>query len=296
MGIAASRGGITLSLGSFSFTVGDEEWGANRDLGYLLTQQALQLLGVLAAGLVVGAGQHHASLFGCIVGVWNGIICMLIQASSQSNETLTPITLYSQPLLHTAIGGLGALLGASRWPPLPKLATVTEAPITASPLDAPRVRTKRRSLNPFEGISWKVRWLRVFVGTAIAVAGVLSANTILKIVVAQFKEIVQSSPTFRQHQQALTLEIEALAVFVGGVVAGAGTFNGGVHGFCVGLVSATLIFGYKIASGLEFFTTDPNPAFLFGGILLLSLFGGWLASVLLPPVRTDRHKVRPHFS
>jgi hypothetical protein len=262
-------------------------FGESRDvmqqnLILIIVQQILQLIAGIAGTLVVGAGNRAALTYGAGVGAANGLIFMITQPPMQ----VTLINYYSQPLLHTTIGVFGSLIGAWLWPPLPELTPLQEATASESPLEFHR--KKRLILGAgFANMSWRVHWFRVALGTALAVAGVISANYLLHLVMIQVPKI-RENLLLASHQRLFTTEIAGLAVFVGGALAGASTFNGTVQGICVGGLSASIIMGYQLAGSEDFFAKDFSPFVQVGGILGLAIAGGWFAGVILPPLMADR--------
>jgi hypothetical protein len=93
------------------------------------------------------------------------------------------------------------------------------------------------------------------------------------------------------HQWLLTMEISAAAVLIGGAAAGAGTWYGGMQGAWVGILTASSLLG--IALGFQRLPETHTAIFMAGGVLALSLVGGWFGSKLLPPV-TSRSKRKFH--
>src|SRR5262249_9521726 len=55
---------------------GADVWGT---LFGLLLQQGLMAVGLLVGGALAGAGQRRAMLFGCVLGLWNGLLFLLFQ-------------------------------------------------------------------------------------------------------------------------------------------------------------------------------------------------------------------------
>jgi hypothetical protein len=257
------------------------------EVSFLVVLQVLQFLAGMLGCMVVGAGNHNAILYGAVAGAINGIIFMYIQSSQPAAQN-TLVSYYSQPLLHTTFGTFGSILGAWIWPPLPTLIPLAESEPTESPIDLHRKQSLMLGFG-FGGFSWQVHWIRVLFGTAIAVAGVMSADRALRFVVHQQIPAVNNVMTVKKQQQLFTVEIAALALFIGGSLAGASTWNGGVQGLCVGGFSAIILMGYQIATGGdEFVLKDINPIWEILGVIGLGTVGGWLASVILPPIATTR--------
>jgi hypothetical protein len=233
----------------------------------LLGTQALQVVALLAGSFFAGAGQKNGGVYGSMVGVWNGILCTMLQGLH--GEVLTAVNLYGTPILHTAIGAFGGLVGAWIWQPMPALAS----PASSRPVPRPRSRL-------FELTHAHIHWGRVLIGVAIAAGGYFWADTILQIVLANSDHRLSIRSSIQQ--VVMTLEIAALAVFLGGAFAGATTWNGAAQGAWVGLFGATLFIGYRVG-----YLHDPDVfklALMTAGTLALSLLGGSFGARLLPPL------------
>src|SRR5262245_20477516 len=57
---------------------GEDSGGPLSQLSGLLTMQGLQLAALMAGSLLAGAGQKHGGIYGSFVGVWNGILSVLV--------------------------------------------------------------------------------------------------------------------------------------------------------------------------------------------------------------------------
>ncbi len=266
---------------------GMEREALDEKLYLLLAQQALQALAGMAGCLIVGAGNPHAALYGTLAGGINGVFFVVERSFHPALES-TIINLYSQPVLHTAFGIFGSLLGAWLWPPMPALAPMGDSLMAESALELYQQR-KLAGAKTYQAISWRIHWIRVLVGTIVAVIGVMSADQILRTVVFR---LPPGDPTpFFGQQRLFTMEVAGLAVFAGAFLAGANTANGSLQGACVGLLSAFIIFGYQLGGGEPFRFSDIPPALQMAGSLILSSLGGWLAATIIPPIVVE-HKTR----
>lgn len=236
----------------------------------LVLMQALQALGLLAGGTLAGAGQRQGAVYGAVVGVWNGVISVVVlQASS---PTFNAVALYGQPILHTVFGVVGGLVGSLIWKPLP---TVT-LPGSAVRLKAPAVVPLRSSGVRLDG---PIAWARVLAGTALAVGGTVWATVILDLVL----DASSGELTVTSHLQArlVTWEISGLAILGGGALGGATMANAVKQGLCVGLFTGALLFGIRVGS--PEITLDLLLLTLVG-TLALGLVGGWFGGQLFPPL------------
>jgi hypothetical protein len=132
-----------------------------------------------------------------------------------------------------------------------------------------------------------VSWFRVVLGTAFAVAGTLSATLL-------FRKVMDVSAgrlgtTSALQDQIITWEIKALALLVGGVLAGATSANGFKQGLLVALTACVVLVGLQAPRtdnwlDIAFFT--------FISTFTLCAAGGWFGGRLFPPImKTDRRRV-----
>jgi hypothetical protein len=255
-----------------------ETQGIPATLAGLLLLQALQAVGVLAAGLLLGAGQRGGFLYGALVGAGNGFFYVL--ARYVTGKPISAITLLEEPIIPVAVGALGGMLGSLIWRPLP-------AP--ALPAGPPRLLPLGPARRQPSSLDGPIAWARVLAGVVVAVAGALWTDVIREFVL----EASEGKLKIETHLQAdlVTWEISALAIFAGGSLAGATTRNGVKQGLCVGACTGALLFGSQLASGNATFIA---MVLLFASTLSLGLSGGWFGGELLPPIltRTRRRRTR----
>ena len=242
-------------------------------LAAMLSLQGLQIIALLAGSVLAGAGQRNAGLYGSLVGVWNGIIATM--ATGLSGGPLTVVSLYATPLLHAAVGGLGGLIGARIWRPI--------GAATPTGTDRPTFRPPRgRSIWSLTHAEF--HWLRIFAGVMVSVGGFLWADTILHAVLKSSDGNLSIRSSLQQ--EVITLEICALGVFLGGVLAGATTWRGGAQGAMVGVFSVLIL----LAMGMINRQAASVPMFctMLAGVLILGLLGGAFGGRLLPPISRPR--------
>jgi hypothetical protein len=247
----------------------------------LLLLQGLQGFSLLVGGILAGAGQRRGFFLGAILGLWSGIILMLVdQVQARTSATgaqvgqslpLTAMTAYGQLLLLTAFGAVGGLIGGLIWKPLPALA------LPGAKADAGKVNFKRgpkRSL-----LSGPIAWPRVVMGIAVTVCGATWANVILRVILKALDEKIKIDSTFQL--RLVTLEVCALAILIGSGLAGATTSNGFKQGLVVGLGATAVLLG--IALSKDQVSVD---YLLYTGLSTsaLSLAGGWFGGQLFPPI------------
>ncbi len=243
----------------------------------LVLWHALQGLSLLVGGAIAGAGQARGLVYGCVLGIINGLIFLAV--GHGQGESLTPIALYGQPLLHLALGGLGGLIGTCIWKPLP---TVSLASNKTPP-------PPTRSRSQWRAFAGPIAWVRVLAGCALVVGGSIWSQGILQFVL----EASQGALTIRSHLQAqlVSWEITALATLCGAGLAGATTANGLKQGLCVGLGAGAVLLGIHLNSPQFVLETT---VFTVASILCLTLAGGWFGGQLFPPLLAQRPRRRLH--
>lgn len=243
-------------------------WGT---LYGIVLLQGLQGLALLVGGALAGAGNRQGIVYGAVVGVWNGIITIVLMPGGA--ETLTTVVVYGQPILHAAFGALGGFIGGLVWRPLPAPVSLGGSRPVA-PLVAP---TK-----PLSFLQGPVAWFRVLAGTAVALGGTVWANVILELVL----ETSEGRLTIDSHLQAqlVTWEITAVAILVGSALAGATTANGIKQGLFVGLGASALFAGIRLGSNQAHV-----QALLLAVVAAVSLgvVGGWFGGQLFPRVLSN---------
>jgi hypothetical protein len=236
----------------------------------LIMLQSFQAVSLIIGGAVTGAGQKRGIFYGCVLGVGNGLCFIALQLVQ--GVSLPEVALFGQPILHLAFGAVGGMIGSMIWPPMPSVRVPTQASLSKP---GPALSTFRSS-SLFTG---PIAWMRVLAGVGIAVGGAVWTKFILDLVLSASSGHLTVKTSLQA--QLVTWEIFALAMLVGGGLAGATTFNGLKQGLCVGIGTSALLIGFQLGgwninlSELMFTTTC---------IILLNLAGGWFGSQLLPPV------------
>jgi hypothetical protein len=249
----------------------EEVWG---DVRTLLIIQALQLLGLIVGGILAGGGQRSGLVLGAVVGAWNGVLAVML--GQNPAQGLTLVGLYGQPLLHAAIGALGGWLGALIWKPIPTSAV----PTVLVPL---RKKTPKRRSPLFAG---RVAWIRVLLGAAFAVGGTLAATFIFQKVMDLSAGRMSSTPALQD--KIITWEIKALALLVGGALAGSTTANGLKQGLLVALAACVVLVGVQAPRTEAWFEVTVYTAL---STFTLCAVGGWFGGQLFPPLlKLDRRR------
>jgi hypothetical protein len=239
----------------------------------ILLLQSVRMFSLLVGAVFAGAGQRSSAFLGAMVGAWNGVFSVLWLPGPA--QTLTPIALLGQPLLQAAIGAVGGWLGSAFWKPLPEITNDN------TPLPSKR-NFFRRHLSLFTG---PVAWVRVGAGVILAVAGTLTATLFFEKILDLSNGAL--STTSEAQDRLITLEMKALALMLGGALAGSTTRNGLKQGLCVGLASTVILIGIEmnyIECWLQMAAYTALAAFS------LSLAGGWFGSQLFPPIIRKRRQ------
>jgi hypothetical protein len=262
----------------------------------LLLFQGLQVVAVFAGGLLAGAGQERGSLLGgtvgllCGVGVLaamlGGVSAGLIQ--SYSSELLSPGTpthdmiMFSLPVQHLVIGALGGFVAAAIWPPL-----VAATDPRYSSLGKRKPARRDPNQPAFAHWTGPISWVRVVIGTAIAVFGAINTPTMIEYGLRLSEYKIQLM-TQLENQVAYG-QVFGLSILLGGCFAGATRVNGLKQGLVVGVLVAIIMAGSFMKVAAEF---APSVMFPILSALLLGPVGGWFGSELLPPVGKSRFRVR----
>jgi hypothetical protein len=237
----------------------------------LVLLQSIQGLSLLCGGALAGASQRRAPVLGAVVGSVHGTVFLILQRLH--GEHPAEMTLYGQPVLHVAFGVVGAIIGAGIWQPLPALAM--------SDFDTEKQErsTHRRSLT-LAALSGPVAWGRVSAGMVIVTAGFLWGPNLLALVLETGQGTLRI--TDRLQAQLVTWEIIGLATLLGAAIAGATTRNGLKQGLVVGLGASILLIGNHL--GGKNIVVD-QLIYTTGGIVALTIAGGWFGGQLFPPVQ-----------
>jgi len=277
-----------------------DEW--LKSLAGLLILQAFQLLSLLIGGMMAGAGHQRGTLYGSIVGVYNALLFLLVWVTILKNE-LPPGGLIGLPLLQVAFGTLGGYVGSTIWKPIQVVSAQQPAEEDKAGEPLVQVRATRRAAG-----GAAISWVRVLTGTAVACAGTLGANAILKFL--EMHSLPGGGLDTMRQTQFLTWEIFVLAVLVGAAIAGSNAPNGMKPGVLMGVLTSFVLALYYVyraeggtdttaALGFSLLGLDQSRMaqkiiFTFLSIVPLGLAGGWFGSQLLPPVvipRGRRHLI-----
>jgi hypothetical protein len=237
----------------------------------LLALQVLQVFTLLMGGILAGGGHRSGAALGAMVGAWNGVLGVLVEPLLHPEfvPALTAVALCGRPLLHAAFGALGGWVGRAFWRPPAE----PKAP-GSGPARKPGVARRRGPV-----LTGPVAWLRVALGSAVAVAGCLSAATLFNFLLDASAGKLSTTSVWQD--RVIIWEIQALAVLVGSAAAGYNTPNGLKQGLFVGATVGVVLMGLQLALN----RATPEVATLtVAAAFVLSLTGGWFGGQLFPPV------------
>jgi hypothetical protein len=240
----------------------------------LVGVQVLQVIALLLAGMLVGAGQRGGFILGLLLGAASGVVAVIAQQwPATASHSLLPA--YSQPVIQGAVGAFGGWLGTTIWKPLAIMLGPEAASLKRKADMQPRVPL-------FYG---KIHWFRILIGTTFAVVGCLSATYLLERALLASNDALATDGYLQE--KVVTWEIKALAILLGSALAGISTSNGFKQGLLVGLFSGAVLNFVLEYRGAHFDVV----ALTMVSSLSLSVAGGWFGSQLFPPVGPlARHK------
>jgi hypothetical protein len=243
----------------------------------LMLLQSVQLLGLVVGGLMAGGGQQQGFIVGLLLGGWNVALALLLRQNPVLESST--LELLGQALLQVAVGGLGGWVGMLIWKPIPNAVPMLLAPQRTAP--APR---RKGSL-----LAGKVFWLRALAGAALVVGGTLFAQKLFQKMIDVSAGRLATSDAL--YDKLFTWELRALAVLLGGAVAGVATPNGFKQGVVVGVISCVVLIGIQ-AQGTDAWAEV--ALWTIASTFLLAAAGGWFGGQLFPPVVKVRRGVNAY--
>jgi hypothetical protein len=260
----------TAGLAAIRESADSDFWGTLVGLAVL---QGFQALSVLVAGFLTGAGRRGGFGQGAAMGIANSVVFGLGQ--NWLGQALSPVTLVGELLLHAGLGAAGGCLGSLIWQPAPSFAAPRK----------PRPTQKMPRCGPSTLPPSPLAWGRALTGITLAVSGVVGTDVIRELVLAASEGKLK----IESHWEAalVTWEISALALFAGGVLAGASTNRGSKQGLAAGLGTCAILLAlYSVTNQLA----SPGHLLILFTALTFCYVGGWFGSRLLPPVSVSLSK------
>jgi hypothetical protein len=225
----------------------------------------LRFASVFAAAAVAGSGRRLGMVLGAVVGAGSGVLATLLRPAGA--PVLTPTDLIVLPLAHTAVGLLAGWFGCLFWKPLPLIDP------RGNQTNAKRPRA------PSLLFAGPLAWVRVTLGVTLAVTGSLAATRVFDLTLDFSGGRLATNDDLQD--QVVTWEIRAVAMIVGGVLAGATRRNGIKQGLAVGLATSIILVGAMMAR----YNHWPMLAvWTVLSALPLGLAGGYFGCQLFPPI------------
>jgi hypothetical protein len=256
----------------------------------LISLYAAQAIAVAVGGVVVAAARPHGYTLGLFLGLGSGALFFLWEV--QQNAAMRQSPLLLQIPLVAWVGLLAGWVGERLWPPPPTLELPQPRSSLLSSLQFSRSVVSTPPPAP------PTRWFRILAGATLAVALLVSADTIRQAV-QQYSLGLFQAPGIGQ-AQFLSWLIALFGLLLGGVFAAAGSPAGLRHGAFTGLLAAPVVLAFAmqqdaLPTPLEYTLTraglagvplsDPIAAALtLGGILAVCTLGGWFGAALFPPL------------
>ncbi len=260
----------SLALGDDA-EVFDTKWG-------IVLHHAILGFSLLIGGGLSGAGQSRGIIYGAMVGLASGIFSLFMHG--HQSESFSSMLVYAEPVIHLATGAIGAALGMLIWQPTPRIPELENGG-TSTPIPIPSI-----GFSLGKAFNGPVHVGRVCAGAFLVVIGVVWSHAIFEFLIRASNGNLMAT---KLQAQLVSMEISALVVLMGAGFAGAATRNGLKQGLCVGLAASAIVLGVQIS----------NPKFVFeavvltlGGIITVSLIGGWFGGQLFPPIDPSKRKRR----
>jgi hypothetical protein len=235
----------------------------------VLLYQGAEALTVIVACVLAGGGQRSGVFIGTMVGVCSGVLSLLLQPFLD----LPPSAIHfvGLPILLAFCGAIGGWVGSTLWKPIP----LEAFPGVLEPQEKQSPPPPRK--NTF--LIGKISWIRVVLGTFLAVAGTLAAETIFTQVIYYSGGRLTASNGLMD--KIIIWEIKALALLLGGAFAGANSFNGFKQGLIVAFASGGILVWMQLNAAKQVFEF---ALFTTIGSFCLCVVGGWFGSQLFPPI------------
>jgi hypothetical protein len=233
----------------------------------ILLLQGVRVFSLMVGAVFAGGGQRQGLFLGTMIGAWNGVLSVLFLPGPA--QSLTTIAVLGQPILQVVVGAVAGWLGSAFWKPVP----------VATP-EVATVRKKRNFLRQhLNGFAGPVAWFRVGIGTTLAVAGTLMATLFFEKLLDLGHGALATTDDLQD--RLITMEIKALAILLGGALAGSTTPNGLKQGLCVGLATTAILIGIEMNFVERWLPLAGLTAVC---SVCLGSVGGWFGSQLFPPV------------
>ncbi|MBX9678781.1 MAG: hypothetical protein K2X38_08440 [Gemmataceae bacterium] len=237
----------------------------------VIALRLVQVMSLLFAAVLLGAGLVRAVMYGSLLGLVNGLIALVFPSVSEgeTNEWL----MMAIPALHLFVGAAGAFAGRLIWKPPPQFLPTPNKRKShpASGFKAPDAL--QGPLHPF----------RVVIASFAVLWGALFARFLLRWIVDHSNGLFQQQSGYQERM--LTYQLVGLIALFAGAFAGSNTFNGLKQGIFVGILGAGLYVGMQLTR-MEM--PSETIFFLASVIFAVATLGGFFGGQLFPPVAKQR--------
>jgi hypothetical protein len=264
----------------------------------LAAVHAAQVIAVVFGAVIAATGRASGYPLGLAVGVVCGgsFLAYEILAGAPPQD----LVLYIQPPVLALFGLVAGVIGSRIWGAAPKL----DMPLPNSN----NLSSIRLAEDNTANTGRPTQWVRIIGGAVIMIFGVAVAD--------KFRQTLQKNSGGILKVQSvaqgefITWQIAAFTVLLGGVTAGAATGAGLRHGLLAGLLGGAGVYGVYMKSGgslapvewwLGRLSLEELPAMapgvitaIAGGVMLMSMVGGWLGSAVFMPLVPEHLRGRLH--
>jgi hypothetical protein len=264
---------------------------------------ALRVAGVLAGGLLAGAGRDR----GLPVGLAAGLVIAGVLLAADVFTAGGPAAAGTTPLVVagvlTVLAAPAGAVGARVWPPAPDLPQVLPTRGSSHGSSLSKLVEEEAVLRAPR----PTQWIRILAGAAIAAAGLLASDEIRTALAKVSLGLLQTGGAHRG--PLVGFQIAVILLTLGGMFAGATTGTGFRHGLFAGLFAAVSVYlaaanrpdaAYPAIDGyFATFDREVRPisearpaAEVMALVLGLTTAGGWLGGQLFPPLAPPHMRKR----
>jgi hypothetical protein len=236
---------------------------------------ALQSIGLLLGGILVGAGQKRGPSNGFIVGTFSGLV--FVAAFPSEVPAIGRYSLVIDLVYLSFIGVVSGCFGKNIWKPLQDFVGIFGEETESFGL------SRHKRVNPLAG---PISWFRVAIGLIVCIPP--SCWGLKPLYWAM--DYSQGLLTVEVQQMRLvSWMVTAAALLVGSVIAGSAVSNSFKQGLCVGIATIAVVIGHRF-----YFRGMPPVTWLLltvGVTMGACLLGGWFGGQLLPPLGKPRNRL-----
>lgn len=268
---------------------------------------ALRILAMVGGGLLAGATRPNGAQTGALVGLITG--GLIVAADSTANSDLHHWWMSGLAVAFPLVAAVAGWFGAYIWPPLSDWSALLKGSKIASSIRKLGLSGMAEE-SALRNAGRPTSWIRIVIGSMIGFLGVLASDEIRTILGYGSGGILQTTGVARG--PSVGVQLAALMLFFGGIIAGSNTGAGLRHGFLAGLLTTLDLLVASIGRGEKpypavegfFQLLNMNPGPLtdpeIGAAVTLAVFtlataGGWLGGQLLLPLARAKQFARRRY-